>query len=331
MEAAVKNVAVVGAGVIGRSWMQVFARAGCHTRVYDRDSGQTDRALGWMKDELELDVKERVVTAAQASARLAQITPTDDLGEALRGVGYVQESGPEDLSLKRVLYREMDSLSSPRAILASSTSAISITEITDGLGGGNRCIIAHPVNPPHVIPVVEVLGGERTDPEVIKRTKDFLASVGQRPVVMRSYVPGFLLNRMQTALLREAINLLQSGVAELADIDATISEGLGLRWAILGPFGVAQTNADGGVREYFARYRQTYLDIASDLRPFSLFDDELVEKLGQGMDAMLSGVPASAVRRRRDRLIRQICTLKLGHPTKHTSQCKKGKSKTSSK
>ena len=154
-----------------------------------------------------------------------------------------------EIELKKAIYARLDGAAAPAAILGSSTSAHDMSEIAAGLPGAHRCIVAHPVNPPHLIPVVEILPGVKTDPDVVTRTRDFMTSVGQKPVLMNYYVPAFLLNRMQAALLKEAINLVESGVADVDSVDTVIRDGLGLRWALMGPFGVANTNADGGIRE----------------------------------------------------------------------------------
>jgi L-gulonate 3-dehydrogenase len=294
----ISTVTVVGTGVIGRSWAQVFARAGCNTRLYDRDAAQVARALELFG----------------ADAGLARVSPHVELRAALAGAGYVQESGPEDLTTKRSIYGELDRLADPSTILASSTSAMDMTAIASGLRGASRCIVAHPVNPPHVVPVVEVLPGKDTDPDVVTRTTEFLRAVGQTPVVMNFYLPGFLLNRMQAALLREALHLVESGVADVAAVDAVIRDGLGLRWALMGPFGVANTNADGGVREYFTRYRQAYIELMNDLGPTPAFDPEQIERWGRATDLMVGDTPRDRLRAWRDRLVGRIRRLKQDEP-----------------
>ena len=306
----IPTVAVVGTGVIGRSWMRVFARAGCATRLYDRDPAQMANALALLAADLKRDVADGFETRAGASACVERVSAHAELGEALLGSGYVQESGPEDLAKRRALYAELDRLAEPAAILASSTSAMDMTEVAAGLAGAARCIVAHPVNPPHVVPVVEVLPGKATAPEVVSRTSAFLLAVGQMPVLMKRYAPGFLLNRMQAALLREAIHLVESGVADVDAVDTVIRDGLGLRWALLGPFGVGNTNADGGVREYFARYGKAYVELMNDLGPTPAFTPEQIERWGRGTDAMAGDTPRDRLRAWRDRLVRKIRRLK---------------------
>ena len=307
---AAPDVAVVGTGVIGRSWIVVFARAGCQTRVFDSDPKQLRKALAWLEEDLQLDRKDGFLSVEQSAAIRRRITLHRQLGDALRGVSYVQESGPEKMELKQALYQELDRQAEPRAILASSTSGLNMSEIARGLNGAHRCIVAHPVNPPHLIPVVEVLPGRETDPQVVKRTAAFLKGMGQKPVLMNHYVKDFLLNRMQAALIREAVQLVEHGVTDVDGVDAVVRDGLGLRWALMGPFGVANTNADGGVREYFTRYREAYIEGMNDLYPTPSFDDAMIERLGRATDKMTGRVPRAKIRRWRDRMIHKIRALK---------------------
>lgn len=304
-----RDVAVVGTGVIGRSWITVFARAGCRVRVYDRDPGQLTAALAWFDEEVRAAREADRISKKDAKNVRARVSAAGTLQEALEGVAYVQESGPEQLETKQALYAELDRLAAPAVILGSSTSALDMTDIARGLPGARRCVVAHPVNPPHVIPAVEVLGGLATDPAVVNDTCTFLTSVGQTPVRMKRYVPGFILNRMQAALIREAVDLVATGVADVAAVDATIRDGLGLRWALMGPFAVANTNADGGLGDYFTRYRGAYHGIWEALRSDVRLDDELVAELHRQTEAMV-GPDRAAQRAWRDQLIPALRKLK---------------------
>jgi 3-hydroxyacyl-CoA dehydrogenase len=173
--------------------------------------------------------------------------------------------------------------------------------------------VAHPVNPPHVVPVVEVVPGGETDPAVVEATCAFQSAIGQTPVRLRRHIDGFLLNRLQSALLREALSLVERGVADVSAIDAVVRDGLGLRWALMGPFGVANTNADGGAREYFTRYGPAYVAMMDDLFPKPSFAPDLIEQIGAQTDAM-TGVDFAAQRRWRDQLVRELRALKASHP-----------------
>src|SRR5512139_2785891 len=230
---ASRVVAVIGTGVIGRSWMRVFARAGLETRIWDPDPARMDQAWEWYKAGLRRLRKELGLRKAETREERRSVLRCGTLEEALAGAHYVQESGPENIEQKRDLFQVLDATGSPRAIRASSTSALDMGAIAEGLSGAARCVVAHPVNPPHVVPVVEVVGGPATDPATVRRTLRFLARVGQVPVLLRRYAPGFVLNRLQAALVREAVNLVRDGVASVDAVDAVVREGLGLRWALM--------------------------------------------------------------------------------------------------
>jgi L-gulonate 3-dehydrogenase len=302
-------VAVIATGVIGRSWLRVFTRAGCRTHVWDPNPIVLAAALVWHGEASEPE------TASGAAASPGEAIPCRTLAQALDGADYVQESSPERLGVKRALFEDLDRYAAPDTIVASSTSAINMTDIAAGLSGAGRCVIAHPVNPPHVLPVVEVLGGQETTDAVVDATVSIMRAVGQRPVVLNHFVPGFLLNRMQVALMREAISLLQHDVADVDAIDAVIRDGLGLRWALMGPFGVANSNADGGIREYLRRYAGTMKTLMDDLETgTTTMDDATIERIGRQTDAMESGAGRDTVRQWRDRLVRKLLQIKRDDP-----------------
>jgi 3-hydroxyacyl-CoA dehydrogenase len=299
-------VAVVGCGVIGRSWIRVFTRAGCEVRVWDPAPAAVNAAIAWHAAEATRDGCGGA--APTGCATLADALSCPGIGDA--PVTYVQESGPEQLEAKAALFAELDRLAHADTILGSSTSTLDMTDIARGLPGAHRCIVAHPVNPPHVVPAVEVLGGQATSADVVRKTSELLRAVGQSPVLLHKYVPGFLLNRMQAALVREAISLFERGVADVDAIDAVIRDGLGLRWALMGPFGVANTNADGGVREYYTRYAASFQWLMNDLGATPAFGPDAIERMGERTDAMYPGVSREAIREWRDQLVQGIVALK---------------------
>ncbi len=308
-----RSAAVVGTGVVGRSWIRVFARA-METRVWDADPLSLGAALEWVERSLAMDVADGTLTASEASDQQRRVVRASSLADAASSVAYVQESCPERLEIKRDVFTALCEATSGSTILASSTSAIDMAAIADGLPCAGRCIVAHPTNPPHVIPCVEVLPGPSTDPEVVERTTQFLAELGQTPVAMAFFVPGFVLNRLQAALLREALSLVERGVATVDAVDAVVRDGLGLRWALLGPFGVANTNAKGGVKEYFTLYRDTYQDIMEDLAPTPAFEDPFLARLAQDTDRMENGAAVKDIARWRDVLIQRMRHLKRETP-----------------
>ena len=306
----IRTVAVVGAGVIGRSWIRVFAGAGCETRVFDPDREQLARALDWARESAQKDEALGFIDPAAAAGDGWAIRRCDTVEEALSGAGWVQESGPEALAVKQRIFAGLDAAADPGTILASSTSAHDMSRIADGLAGSHRCVVAHPVNPPHVIPVVEVLPGESTRPEVLTATLAFLESVGQSPVEMNRYLPGFLLNRLQAALIREAVFLYGTGAASAEAIDTVVREGLGLRWALLGPFGTGHTNADGGAGEYYRRYGDAYRELWADLAADPEFSDRVIDGIRDETEAMYGTGATEALCAWRDRMVRRLLALK---------------------
>jgi 3-hydroxyacyl-CoA dehydrogenase len=310
-----KNVAVIGTGVIGRGWIRVFTRAGCRTRIYDADPAQTHKTLAWVESDLECDAADGLISPQQAQKCLSLISLHTNLDEAIAGAEYVQECGPEQLEIKHSIFSRMDEIAAPGVILASSTSALDIEDIAGGLRGAGRCITAHPFNPPHILPAVEMMFTKGHDPVLFEQAVEFLKSVGQKPVRMNFFIPGYLANRIQAAVVREAIHLVQCGVASVEAIDTVISEALGLRWAVFGNFGTNNTNADGGVREYYSRFGQSYISLMKELDPTPpSFDAQMIEQIGQGVDAMEGDAPISEICRWRDRMVLKIRKLKEQDP-----------------
>jgi 3-hydroxyacyl-CoA dehydrogenase len=304
------TTAVIGTGVIGRSWALVFARGGCLTRIYDASAAQAARAREWLAKTLALAVSDGFMTNEQAVSAEQRVSICPDLESAVRGAAYVQESGPENLEQKRNIFAELDRLVGPQTILATSTSTLDIQEIARGLAGGRRCFVAHPFNPPHVVPAVEVLPTHGAPAELINSACEFLRRVGQSPVLVKRYAVGFIGNRIQAALVREAIHIVESGVADVDSVDTMVRDGLGLRWAIMGPFGVANTNADEGIRQYYGRYGHAYLALMNDLGPTPKFDQQMIESVARGVDEMTGMEPMADQLHRRDRLILRIRQLK---------------------
>jgi L-gulonate 3-dehydrogenase len=282
-----RTMAIVGAGLIGRAWAAIFARAGWEVRLYDPAAGQAERCHALCREALAQ--LHRHGLADNPAAALALITPVATLKEALDGVSLVQENGPEKLELKIAIYAELDALAPPDAILASSTSAIVASKFTENLKGRHRCLVAHPVNPPHLVPVVELCGAPWTAPEVIERARAIYTEIGQVPVTVKKELEGFILNRLQGALLTEAMKLVGEGYVSPQDLDHVVKNGLGLRWSFLGPFETIELNAPGGIPDYITRYSGFYQRLAADPAPPSAWQgagaDRVTAEWGRKPDA----------------------------------------------
>jgi L-gulonate 3-dehydrogenase len=255
-----EKIAVIGAGLIGRAWSMVFARAGRDVALYDVDKAALPAALAAIKLNLADLAANGLID--DADAVVGRIAPVESLDEALRGAAYVQENGPENLAVKRALFRELDGKAAPDAVLASSSSALRASLFTEDLPGRARCLVAHPVNPPYLVPLVELSPAPWTARETVERTRVLMEAVGQVPVELRKEISGFLLNRLQGALLGEAFRLVEQGYCSMADIDKTVKDGLGLRWSFMGPFETIDLNAPAGIADYIKRYGAAYHEMA---------------------------------------------------------------------
>ncbi|ACL58602.1 3-hydroxyacyl-CoA dehydrogenase [Methylobacterium nodulans] len=292
------TVAIIGAGLIGRSWAVVFARAGFQVRLTDRDPAALSAAPGHIAEALRQLETHGLV--GDIPVILERVTCTGALADAVAGADLVQECGPETVEAKRALFAELDALCPPGTILASSTSAIVASRFTEDLPGRARCLVGHPVNPPHLVPVVELCGAPWTDPAVVERARALYAAAGQVPVTLHREVEGFVLNRLQGALLSEAFRLVAEGVVSPEDLDKTVAEGLGLRWSFLGPFATIDLNAPGGVADYAARYGGFYRRLAADPAPPEVWDADSLARIGAAWNGGPDPASPDERARRRD-------------------------------
>jgi 3-hydroxyacyl-CoA dehydrogenase len=274
------SVAIVGSGLIGRAWAVVFTRAGWEVRLTDTHAETLAAAPALIRAGLDALAEHGLVSDPAGSAE--RVTVAASLADAVRDVDLVQENGPETLTAKRVLFAELDRLTRPDTILASSTSAIVASLFTENLPGRARCLVAHPVNPPHLVPIVELCGAPWTDPAVIERAKAIYESVEQVPIIVHKEAEGFVLNRLQGALLAEAFRLVGEGVVSPQDLDKTIKDGLGLRWSFLGPFETIELNAPGGIPDYCARYTGFYRRVSESPPSPTVWDAENVSRILAG-------------------------------------------------
>jgi 3-hydroxyacyl-CoA dehydrogenase len=269
--------AIIGAGLIGRAWAMVFARAGWRVQLYDSVPTQLDMAREHILTGLaEQEVAGLIDDGERAAVRVFMHERIED---AVAGATWVQENLPENVEIKRDMFQTLDTHAPEDAVLASSTSAIPASQFTETLAGRARCLVAHPVNPPHLVPVVELCGAEWTSYTTIERARTVMAEVGQVPVVVRRELDGFILNRLQGALLSEAMRLVGEGYVSPEDLDKTVAYGLGLRWSFMGPFATIELNAPGGVADYCARYGGFYRKLAAEPPTEQVWDDEHVARV----------------------------------------------------
>ena len=252
-------IAIVGAGLVGRAWAITFARGRHEVRLFDGADGACEAARTFAAEALPMLQAEDLLDGQQSADVLARIAVAPSLEAALDGAMHVQENTPEKLDVKRAVFAKLDRLADEGTVLASSTSAILPSAFTENLKGRHRCLVAHPINPPYLIPATEIVPAPWTAPEAVERTRALLAGVGQAPIVMKREIDGFVMNRLQGVLLEEAFRLVADGYASIEDVDVGIREGLALRWSFMGPFETIDLNAPGGIRDYVERYQQIYV------------------------------------------------------------------------
>jgi 3-hydroxyacyl-CoA dehydrogenase len=289
---------MIGAGLIGRSWAMVFARAGWQVRLYDSVPAQ----LASAREHIQTGLAEQQAygLADDAAAAFARICYVDDLDAALGGVDWVQESAPEIIAVKQALYPRIDRAAPPSAIIASSTSAIPASQFTEALAGRARCLVAHPVNPPHLVPIVELCGAPWTDAATVERARAVMTGIGQVPITVKRELDGFILNRLQGALLSEALRLVGEGYVSPEDLDKTVQDGLGLRWSFIGPFATIELNAPGGTADYCARYGAFYRSLAENPPSPAVWDTANVQRVTSQVQAPASAAERDARMRWRD-------------------------------
>lgn len=261
-----EHIAIVGAGLIGRAWAIVFARAGCSVAIYDALPEALAGCEKLLHENIS-DLAQHGLIKEAPAVVLARIMPVTTLAEALQGAALVQENVRETIEAKRAIFAEMDALAAPDTILASSTSWMMASEFSEDLPGRHRIMVGHPVNPPYLVPLVELAPAPWTDPAAVERARDLYARAGQSPVLLKKEITGFLLNRIQGAVLNEALNLYANGYASVEDLDKVLKDGLGLRWSFMGPFETIDLNAPEGVVDYAQRYGPTYREVARSQLP----------------------------------------------------------------
>ena len=256
-----KKVALIGCGLIGQSWAISFLNAGFNVSLFDPVKGITAQAKEKIEAKLSDLQIDGLIKKKNISNYLAKIHLAEDLSSAVRDSIHIQESGPEDLGVKKELTKKIDTVAAENIPIASSTSGIPASLYASDVKGQYRCLVAHPINPPHLIPAVEIVPAPFTSTSITEAVKNIIISIDKKPIELKKEIPGFVVNRLQGALLSEAFKLVKDGISSAENIDKAISEGLGLRWSFMGPFQTIHLNAPEGIAGYVKRYEKMYKDM----------------------------------------------------------------------
>ena len=302
----IQSVGIVGSGIIGSSWAAVFLRAGLEVSVLCRKRGAAD--------PLRLSIIRQAAALGHDTGDVARrLVVSGELDRVVREADYVQESIAEDRDEKRTIFGDILASAPDHAIVASSTSGIPMSGIAAGLKGRERTIVAHPLTPPHLLPVVEIVPAPFTGDKTVARAMALMRAVGQSPVRLNEEQPGFVLNRLQGALLIELFHAIRDGVIDAADADLLIRDGFGLRWAVTGPLEGIDLNAPGGIADYLERYGPIFDDLARARgQETPVVTDGLVRMLAE---ARRRELPLDRIKARADWRDRAVAALRKLRPS----------------
>ena len=299
------NIAVLGSGTIGQSWCALFLAAGHRVVAYDPNPSMHQQIL----DSIARAQSTLEALGYSGTGCSEYLEFTTDAREAVKGCRFIQENAPEDLSLKHALYQEIEPALDSDAVLLSSTSGLTLSELQNGLSNLSRLVIAHPFNPPHLIPLVEVLGNDLTRSGLVAEVLRFYESLGKVPIELKKSVPGHVANRLQAVLWQEVLHLAKEGVASLPDIDKAIANGPGLRWAVYGPHQLFSLAAgDQGLQGFIQHLGPSFESWWSSAGQVTFDEDTLRLIERQCVDP--AEPETEEMKRRRDQLICQILSIK---------------------
>jgi 3-hydroxyacyl-CoA dehydrogenase len=299
---------IIGSGSIGIGWAIVFARAGYKVKVFDVEESALRNFEIQVKNRLELLDDNKLLDDSPKKI-ISRIQTTLDLAEAVAGANYVQECGPEKLELKRELFTRLAALTNPDVILASSSSALRTSEFASGIATNARCLVVHPGNPPYLISVAEVVPADFTSNESVEVCKKLLTKVGIIPIQVNNEPQGFVFNRLQGAILREAYCLVRDGVISPTDLDLIVTEGLGKRWSIVGPFATSALNVRGGIKAHVARMGKSYFEMGKERGQNDPWDQALVERVAADIESKLPDAKWEKNTQKRDLALMKLTKL----------------------
>lgn len=308
-EKQINRVAVIGCGFIGYSWGVVFARSGVDVTMYNRRSKTFDTVKSRMEDALNFLCEENVIAPGDVKKALDHVTITDNLPEALKDADYVQECLWEDLELKKDIFKKISDLTPPHVPIGSSCSGLRIRDISANVTNApERCIVAHPTNPPHLIPFMEI-SGDLASQEIKDRVFQFMESIGQKPIQCRE-VYGYVLNRIQLSLIQEALYLVQEGICSVEAVERALTDGLGLRWAFTGPYGVEELNSSC-LEEGLIKYKDYMLEFFTrEQKKVTDYGEEFIRKAVDEFAPVMRGRTHEEYLKWRDQMVIRTRMLK---------------------
>jgi carnitine 3-dehydrogenase len=303
----VRRIAIIGTGVIGASWSAFYLARGFNVVATD-PAPQAEEKLRRYIDAAWKDLS-RLGLAANASPKNLEFTA--NMKKALTDADFVQENGPERADFKIKLFADLDQGTPVDSIIASSSSGLTMTVMQSACKHPERCVVGHPFNPPHVIPLVEVVGGSKTSPEAVDQAMAFYASVGKKPIRLHKEVVGHVANRLQSALYREVVHLIEQGVLDVADADTAVSWGPGLRWGVMGPTLLFHLGGgEGGIQHFMDHLSGPMAGLWRDLGPLTDFTPHIRQTIIDGVLSEANGQSIEQLARERDDVLLGLLRLR---------------------
>lgn len=313
MSSARNKIAIVGTGLIGCSWAMVYASAGYNVFLYDVSEERINAALEKIATQLkELESSNLLRGTLSAQEQIHLICGCPNFQKLIEGALLVQENVPENLDLKRKVHAEIDAIVDDETIVATSVSTMVPSILSEGLKHRSQFVVSHPVNPPLFAPLTEVVPAPWTNPQVVETMVSMLKKSGQTPIVLKKEINGFVVNRVQYGILNEGFNLVKDGVVSPEDFDKVMSDGLGMRYAFMGPFETAHLNADG-YRQYMERYSKVMTAVSAELKPPPKYEDaSFIQEIIAAMEKLVPLDTLVERRKWRDNLLMKLWQLKTG-------------------
>lgn len=302
------HTAVLGAGVIGASWTALFLASGRQVSIYDPNPNIAKSVHEYVQNAWPVLTQLGLTEQGNPD----NVSFYSSAEEAVEGAAFIQENVPERIEVKHALYREIESVLDANAVIASSASGLTLSEMQAGFDDPSKLVLGHPFNPPHLIPLVEVMGNDKTATGKVEKAEAFYKAVGKVTIRVNKEVPGHVANRLQAAVWREAIHMVASGVASVEDVDTAMWAGPGLRWAVMGPHMLFHLGAgEGGLEEFCERYTDSFNRWWDDLGELHLTED-IAKQLVQGVEQESGNVPAAVLSKKRDEMLAAILAATSG-------------------
>ena len=308
LDKSIRRIGIVGTGVIGASWAAEFLARGFDVVATD----PAPNAEANLRKYIDAAWPALTGLGLNATASRDRLSFTTDMKRALAQVDLVQENGPERKEFKTQLFADMDAATPPDSIIASSSSGLTMSVMQSACKHPERCVIGHPFNPPHLIPLVEVVGGEKTSPETVRRAIEFYSSIGKKPIHLRKEVVGHVANRLQAAIYREVVNLIQLGVVDVADADTAVCWGPGLRWGVMGPSMLFHLGGgQGGIQHFMEHLAPAVASWWKDLGNFSEWPTGSKETIAAGVTGAANGRTIDDLEALRDDVLLELIKLRV--------------------